>query len=415
MRHYLRCFCIFMVATALLGLAAPDVRAQEDGKEAMKADKTGTNPINFTFDARLYNEYQWLNTDGDGHQNITTFEFRMPFADGKWQFRSKMRAVDLEADFNDDGIDDVNEFGLGDMDIRFMTVPYLSKKGGVAVGVEFFLDTASEDALGAGAWTMAPLVFLPIFNPIGKGSILVPGYQHKISLDENDGRSQVHQGLIDLFLVKTFGGNQFWGFIDPQILLDYENDIQFMLLELQAGMMLDRYFGIKGHSAYVMPSIGVGHDRPYDGRHNVGVAVGVEFFLDTASEDALGAGAWTMAPLVFLPIFNPIGKGSILVPGYQHKISLDENDGRSQVHQGLIDLFLVKTFGGNQFWGFIDPQILLDYENDIQFMLLELQAGMMLDRYFGIKGHSAYVMPSIGVGHDRPYDFSLEVGYKIVW
>ena len=48
-------------------------------------------------------------------------------------------------------------------------------------------------------------------------------------------------------------------------------------------------------------------------------------------------------------------------------------------------------------------------------MLLELQAGMMTDKYFGTKGHSAYIMPSFGVGHYRPYDWSLEVGYKIVW
>ena len=48
-------------------------------------------------------------------------------------------------------------------------------------------------------------------------------------------------------------------------------------------------------------------------------------------------------------------------------------------------------------------------------MLLELQAGMMVDKYFGTKGHSIYAMPSFGVGGDRPYDFSIEVGYKIVW
>jgi hypothetical protein len=62
----------------------------------------------------------------------------------------------------------------------------------------------------------------------------VPGYQHKFSIYEESGRSDVHQGLIDIFLVKTFRGNQFLGFIDPQIILDYENDIEFMLLELKA-------------------------------------------------------------------------------------------------------------------------------------------------------------------------------------
>jgi hypothetical protein len=39
--------------------------------------------MNFTYDARLYDEYRWLNTDGDGGQNLVTAEFRAPFAGGK--------------------------------------------------------------------------------------------------------------------------------------------------------------------------------------------------------------------------------------------------------------------------------------------------------------------------------------------
>ena len=32
-----------------------------------------------------------------------------------------------------------------------------------------------------------------------------------------------------------------WFSTDPQIVIDYENDIEFLLLELQAGMMTDKY------------------------------------------------------------------------------------------------------------------------------------------------------------------------------
>jgi hypothetical protein len=260
------------VSTSALAQDEAEAAAKEDVKATFEKDKTGTNPMNFTFDARLYNEYQWLNTAGDGGQNITTFEFRAPFADGKWQFRSKLRAVDLKADFNDDGTDDVDDFGFGDIDVRFMTIPYMNmqKKLAVALGVEFFLNTASEDSLGAGAWTVAPLVFLPIFNPLGPGSIFVPGYQHKISFYEDSGRDQVHLGVIDFFLVKTFAQNQYWAYIDPQIVLDYENSREFMLVELQGGMMLDKFVGSKGHSIWILPSFGVGSDRPYDFSFEVG-------------------------------------------------------------------------------------------------------------------------------------------------
>ena len=242
-----------------------EVDQAQEIKEQMKKDKTGTNPLNFTFDARLYNEYMWLNLAGDGAQNVTTFEFRAPFAGGKWQFRGKIRGVGLEADLNNDGIDDVDDYGFGDTDLRFMNIPYL-KKFGFAWGVEFFLDTASRDSLGTGANTAGPFVGLAFFNPFGKGSLFVPLYQHKMSFDEDTGRDKVHQGVLDLFMVKTFKQNKIWGYIDPQIILDYEKHEEFMLIEIQAGMMT----GPKGQSAWIMPSFGVGTYRPYDFSLEVG-------------------------------------------------------------------------------------------------------------------------------------------------
>jgi hypothetical protein len=276
MRQFIEIFRILLIVAAVLCLAAPCVLAQEvkteaDIKAEFAKDKTGTNPLNFTWDARLYNEYRWLNTKGDGGQNLLTAELRAPFAGGKWQARAKVRRVDLKADFNNDGIDDVDDGGMGDIDIRFATVPYLNmeKKVGVFLGVEFFLDTASEDSLGAGATSVAPFVFVPFFNPIGPGSIFVPGYQHTFSVDEATGRDDVRQGLIDMFLVQTWSANKYWGYVDPQIILDYENDDNFMLLELQGGMMV----GPEGHSAYIMPSFGIGGDRPYDFSIEVGYKI----------------------------------------------------------------------------------------------------------------------------------------------
>jgi hypothetical protein len=134
----------------------------EDVKAAAKADKTGTNPINFQNELRIYNEYLWLNTDGDGNQNMTTLEFRAPFLEGKWQWRVRARYNAIAADLNNDGSDDIDESGFGDLDMRFLTVPYmnLEKKMAFATGLELFLDTASEDALGSGAWSLGPQVFL---------------------------------------------------------------------------------------------------------------------------------------------------------------------------------------------------------------------------------------------------------------
>ena len=231
------------------------------------SDKTGTNPINFSFDARVYNEYQWLNTAGDGSQNITTFEFRAPFADGKWQFRTRLRATGLKADFNNDGRDDVDERGFGDMDFRLLTVVHMNtqKKFAIATGLEVFLNTASHDALGSNAISLGPQVFAVFFEPFGgMFDLIAPAYQHKFSVYEESGANRVHQGFIDVFALKTSSDKKKWVLINPTAIFDYENDIQFVTVDFEVGMMLDDVFGTKGHSAYLRPSVAIGNDRPYD-------------------------------------------------------------------------------------------------------------------------------------------------------
>jgi hypothetical protein len=248
-----------------------DTPAKEGMQAEMKADKTGTNPINFTYDLRVYNEHQWLNVPGDGDQNITTLEFRAPFADGKWQFRTRVRATYLDIDRA--GID---EFGFGDMDIRFLTVPYMNmeKKMAIATGLEIFINTASDTALGSNAFSLGPQIFGVFFKPFGGFfDLIAPAYQHKFSVYEESGASDVHQGLIDIFFLKTSADRQKWFLLDPQIILDYENSKEFVLFDAEAGMMMDNLLGTKGHSAYVRPSFGIGHYRPYDFSLEIGYKI----------------------------------------------------------------------------------------------------------------------------------------------
>ena len=72
----------------LIALASPAmVTAQEEEK---KADNTGTNPINFTYDARFYTETSWLPID-DSSLISNTLELRMPL--GRITSRSRFPAV----------------------------------------------------------------------------------------------------------------------------------------------------------------------------------------------------------------------------------------------------------------------------------------------------------------------------------
>ena len=110
-----------------------------------------------------------------------------------------------------------------------------------------------------------------------------------------------------------------------------------------------------------------------------------------------------------------MGVSGNFAPACQHKFSVDEDDGRSEVHHGLIDLNLLIMSETKQYWFFADPQIILDYEEGEEYSVVDLEVGAMLDSHFGTTGHSAWLRPSFGVGSDRPMDGSVEIGYKIVF
>ena len=245
-------------------LSTPSPEKKEgDMEAAKKADKTGTNPINFTNDLRFYTDFQELNLSGnDGKNVVSTMEYRMPILDGAWQFRLKVPHVSTDID---GGFD---ESGLGDINFRLLTVPYLNKKDkwAIAVGSEFFLPTASEEGLGAESLSVAPQIFWVKFNPLGlKGWIFAPAYQHKLSVEHTGGSEKdINQSLLDFYFVWASADKQNWALIDPAVVIDHETNESFCILDVEYGTMLDKYLGTQGHSVYVRPSVAIGNDRPID-------------------------------------------------------------------------------------------------------------------------------------------------------
>jgi hypothetical protein len=134
-------------------------------------DNSGTNPVNFTYDFRVYSELAQLPNDA-GSSALTTAELRVPlgrdiaylsddpeespFYDmgSRWQlrFRAKYKNLSLENPANPPfGASEVS--GIGDFDARLLWIASASKKMVIAAGLEAFMDTASNDALGNGQWT----------------------------------------------------------------------------------------------------------------------------------------------------------------------------------------------------------------------------------------------------------------------
>jgi hypothetical protein len=257
-----------LLATVLL-LAASTTFAQEK-----KKDNTGTNPIKFTYDYRLYTELQHFKNNA-GSQNRNIMEFRMPlgsdlanvmgqeagfYRDLGSKYQLRFRAYYNNLSLNDTssapfGSNSVS--GIGDFDARFLYLPYVGNKWGIAVGLEAFFNTASSDILGSGRTNLAPIAFVPLFNILGKGSIFAPGYQYVFNVDgDPTSRSQ-----IDLYFVWGLAAGKNWLIINPQIVIDHENSAEFMVVDAEWGFMIAPQSGVSG---YIRPGIGVGEDRPFN-------------------------------------------------------------------------------------------------------------------------------------------------------
>jgi len=225
-------------------------------EEAPK-DNTGTNPINFTNDFRIYYNYSDLNTSGDGKSHTATLEYRFPISD-TWQFRTRLRGVKKQIDATGNGVDDIDDSGFGDMDMRILNVPYVNmeKKFAFAWGVEAFLDTA-DDSLGGDSTALGPQVFGVFFKPPGGGTMIAPAYQHVFSIDGED----MHQARLDVFYLYQFKEKFItWLMINPQGVIDYDNDNNASWnLDVEAGKMVT-----KNQSIYLRPGTGIGGHRVFD-------------------------------------------------------------------------------------------------------------------------------------------------------
>ena len=144
----------------------------------------------------------------------------------------------------------------------------------------------------------------------------------------------------------------------------------------------------------------------------MGVALGADLAAPTASPEALGTGKWVLLPSLTAAFFLP--GHLIFAPAYKHGFSVAGDGDRADLHTGTADFYLVKKFDQNRQWLTFDPPLLLDYENDrYEAATVRLTYGRVLGK-MGKGVLSGFVKPGVGVGHDRPNDWSFEAGTSLI-
>jgi hypothetical protein len=261
--------CILLIA-----LVCPTMVVAQEKKK----DNTGTNPVNFTYDYRLYTELQQF-TNESGSLVKHTMEWRAPLGrdlanvkgkeDGFYHdmgnlFSLRFRAYYENLSINDPSSDPFGSSsvsGIGDFDARLLAIAYSKGTLILAPGVEAFFNTASNDALGSGKDTLAPVVFAVFPGLLGGRSLFAPGYQYVFDISGDDDRADISRSQIDLYFVWLLAGGKNWLLLDPQIILDHENEVEFATFDAEWGFMMVPKTGISG---YIRPGFGIGQYRPFD-------------------------------------------------------------------------------------------------------------------------------------------------------
>lgn len=143
-----------------------------------------------------------------------------------------------------------------------------------------------------------------------------------------------------------------------------------------------------------------------------GLLLGAELAADTASKDVLGRGKWTIAPSITYAMF--LSKNVIFAPAFQQTVSFAGDGNRADINESAIDLYMVFRADDAKSWLVVDPTLGIDWENEQNTpFTLEVEYGRNIGTLFG-GALNAFVRPGVGVGQDRPYDWSVEFGFTVV-
>lgn len=138
-----------------------------------------------------------------------------------------------------------------------------------------------------------------------------------------------------------------------------------------------------------------------------GVLVGADTTVNTATNAALGTGRHTVAP--FAQFVRARGR-TIIAPRYGHRVSVGGDAGALDVNESSLGVYLAWLATPRQ-WVAAEPDVLFDFEQDETRGAIALEYGRLLIGSLG-----TYVRPRIGLGtaSTRPFDWSLELGFRII-
>ncbi len=174
----------------------------------------------------------------------------------------------------------------------------------------------------------------------------------------------------------------------------------------------DPFFGGEPGQDFTLGDISLTYIDVFYLTESNGAAFTFELFLDTAKEPTAGYGQFAGETSVFYAWF--LNNGAIFAPAWVQTFGLEGgNDDGVDVNQTTIDFYYVPKLQNPRFYLTFDPAIVHDWETDNTFGSLQVTAGMLTGKAFGGDGQ-VFIKPGILFGGDRPAEWSVQVGYKVL-
>lgn len=139
-----------------------------------------------------------------------------------------------------------------------------------------------------------------------------------------------------------------------------------------------------------------------------GIVLQGEVFADTAGRRELGYGTTVLKATAIYARF--LEGGRIFAPAINHSQSIgDEN----QIRETVLDFYYVPKLPNPAHYMTIDPAVVKNWEGDRLYGSLAVTAGTAVGKVGGGLAQ-VYVKPSIFVGNERPADWAVEVGFRVI-
>lgn len=139
-----------------------------------------------------------------------------------------------------------------------------------------------------------------------------------------------------------------------------------------------------------------------------GLVLQGEIFADTAGRRELGYGTTVFKATGIYARF--LEGGRIFAPAVSHSQSIgDEN----QVSETVVDFYYVPKLANPAHYMTIDPAIVKNWEGDRLYGSFAVTAGTAVGKV-GSGLAQVYVKPSLFIGAERPADWAVEVGYRVI-